>query len=66
VTGPLPPDKPTEASSWAGPGDRIAALSDYFVTHAERYTPEALHEAARDAGFDADEFLSLLPISEPT
>jgi uncharacterized membrane-anchored protein len=52
---PTPPDKPIEASAWAGPGQRIAALSDYFVAHAERFTPEALREAAAESGFATDE-----------
>lgn len=55
MSGALPPDRPTEAAAWAGPGDRIAALSDYFVEHADRYTPDALRQAASDAGFGPDE-----------
>lgn len=49
-------DKPTDISGWVvGRGDRIAALSDYFVAHADRFTPEALRKAAIDAGFSAAE-----------
>lgn len=55
MSGALPPDKPTEASAWAGPGDRINALGRYFVEHADRYTPDALRQAASEAGFSPDE-----------
>jgi hypothetical protein len=55
VSGAIPPDKPTEAAAWAGPGDRVAALSDYFVAHTDRYTPDALRQAASEAGFGPDE-----------
>ncbi len=49
-------DKPTDISGWVvGRGDRIAALSDYFVAHADRFTPEALRKAAADVGFSAAE-----------
>jgi hypothetical protein len=35
--------------------DRVASLSEYFLAGGERYTPEALRQAASEAGFTPQE-----------
>jgi hypothetical protein len=60
VSGPplndQPPDESAPGSAWVGgSGDRVGSLAAYFVDHAGRFTPEALHQAARDGGFSPEE-----------
>ena len=51
-----PPDRSKDAAGWvAGRGDRVAALSEYFIAHADRFTAEALRTAAADADFTPEE-----------
>lgn len=56
MTGPPKERKPKDASvSMGGTGNRVAALSDYFLAGAGRYTPEALRQAASESGFSPEE-----------
>jgi hypothetical protein len=56
VTGPSDDRKPKDPSTWIGKtSDRVAALSDYFLAGANRYTPEALRQAATESGFSPAE-----------
>jgi len=54
MTGPSN-DKPA-GPAWAGtPADRVDALSRYMASHAERFTAEALRQAALEAGYTPEE-----------
>jgi hypothetical protein len=56
VTGSPEGRKPKDPSIWIGAtNDRVASLSDYFLAGAERYTPEALIQAAMESGFSSEE-----------
>jgi len=56
VTGPSEERKPKDPATWIGAtSDRVASLSEYFQAGAERYTPEALRQAASEAGFSQGE-----------
>lgn len=56
MTGSSEERKPKDPSIWMGAtSDRVASLTDYFLAGTERYTPEALRQAASDAGFSPDE-----------
>ncbi len=48
--------KPRDPATWMGAtNDRVASLSEYFLAGADRYTPEALRQAASEAGFTPQE-----------
>ena len=48
--------KPKDPATWIGAtSDRVASLSEYFLAGAERYTPEALRQAASHSGFSQAE-----------
>jgi hypothetical protein len=52
-----PPERP-DASGWtAGRGDRVVALSQYFLAHADRFTADALRQAATEADFTPEEIV---------
>ncbi len=56
MTGSPDERKPKDPSTWMGATrDRVGSLTDYFLAGAERYTPEALRQAASEAGFSPDE-----------
>lgn len=56
MTEPSEDRKPKDPSTWIGKtSDRVASLSDYFLAGADRWTPEALRQAAGDAGFSPEE-----------
>ena len=56
MTGPPEERKPKDPSTWIGAtSDRVASLSEYFVAGSERYTPEALRQAAGESGFNPAE-----------
>jgi hypothetical protein len=56
MTGPPEERKPKDPLSWIGAtSDRVASLSEYFLAGAERYTPEALRQAASEAGYSPAE-----------
>lgn len=56
MTEPPEEQKPKDPSIWIGAtSDRVASLSDYFLAGAERYTPEALRQAASEAGYSPAE-----------
>jgi hypothetical protein len=56
MTEPSEVQKPKDPAIWIGTtSDRVASLSDYFIAGAERYTPEALRQAASEAGFTPQE-----------
>ena len=48
--GPRDPGTSEPATS-----DRVASLTEYFLAGAERYTPEALRQAASEAGYSPAE-----------
>jgi hypothetical protein len=50
-----PVDKPTDPGWVAAPDERIRGLARYLADNAERFTPEALRQAAMDAGYTPDE-----------
>ena len=56
MTGPPEERKPKDPATWIGQtNDRVASLSEYFLAGAERYTPEALRQAASEAGYGSAE-----------
>ena len=56
MTGSPEERKPNDPSRWIGATrDRVASLSDYFLAGADRYTPEALRQAASESGFSPEE-----------
>lgn len=56
MTGPPEERKPKDPATWIGAtSDRVASLSEYFLAGAERYTPEALRQAATEAGYSPAE-----------
>lgn len=56
MTGPPEERKPKDPGTWIGAtSDRVASLSEYFLAGADRYTPEALRQAASEAGFTPQE-----------
>lgn len=56
MTGPSEGQKPKDPSTWMGETrDRVASLSEYFLAGADRYTPEALRQAAAGSGFSPEE-----------
>lgn len=56
MTGPPEERKPRDPTTWIGQtNDRVASLSEYFLAGAERYTPEALIQAAMESGFSSAE-----------
>jgi hypothetical protein len=56
VTEPPEERKPKDPATWIGETrDRVESLSEYFQAGAERYTPEALRQAASEAGYSPAE-----------
>ncbi len=56
MTEPPEERKPKDPSTWIGEtSDRVASLSEYFLAGAERYSPEALRQAASDSGYTPEE-----------
>ena len=56
MTEPPEERKPKDPATWIGPtNDRVGSLSEYFGAGAERYTPEALRQAASEAGYSQAE-----------
>ena len=56
MTGPPEERKPKDPATWIGKtSDRVGSLSEYFLAGSARYTPEALRQAASEAGFTPQE-----------
>lgn len=56
MTGPPGEQHPKDPATWIGEtSDRVASLSEYFLAGAERYTPEALRQAASESGYSPAE-----------
>lgn len=56
MTEPQEEQKPKDPATRVGKAsDRVASLSAYFLAGAERYTPEALRQAASEAGYSPAE-----------
>ena len=56
MTEPPEERKPKDPATWIGAtSDRVGSLSEYFLAGAERYTPEALRQAASEAGYSPAE-----------
>lgn len=56
MTGSPEERKPRDPATWMGATrDRVASLSDYFLAGADQYTPDALRQAASEAGFEPAE-----------
>ncbi len=56
MTEPPEERKPKDPATWIGAtSDRVASLGEYFLAGAERYTPEALRQAASEAGYSPAE-----------
>lgn len=50
-----PADRPADPGWVAAPDERIRGLARYLADNAERFTPEALRQAAMEAGYTPDE-----------
>jgi hypothetical protein len=48
-------EKPSDLGLVQAKGDRVDALARYLGSHAGQFTPEALRQAAIDAGYTPDE-----------
>lgn len=51
MSGPGPADERPTVGWVAAPGSRIPQLARYLATNRDRFTPDALRQAAADAGY---------------
>jgi len=52
--------KPVQRPPTWGPTERVMLLTQHFVTHAQRFTPEALSRAALEAGYTPEDVQAAL------